>query len=110
MWRNPKYYPPEPQQQQTATAPEPSGKLLAAFPRRGLDGEQELRVVLDEYQQRPYVAIRLWTKDSRTGSWWPTKKGVSVRIAELEGVAEALVAALELAQETRPAAGRGATQ
>lgn len=70
----------------------PTGRLLACFPRRGSEGaEQEVRVVLDEYQGHAYLAIRLWQRDGRTGAWWPLKgKGVSVRMSEAQGVAEVL--------------------
>src|SRR4051812_25241816 len=75
----------------TMAAPEPSGELLASFPRRGRDGlEQELRVVLDEYHGHRYIAVRVWQRDRR-GAWWPCRgRGVSVRLSEAEGVATAL--------------------
>ena len=54
--------------------PEPSGETLAAFPRRGRFGEdQELRVVLDQYEGHRYLAIRLWQRDGRSGAWWPLR-------------------------------------
>jgi hypothetical protein len=90
-------------QAEKPTPPEPTGQVLAAFPRRGEAGvEQELRVVLDEYRGHRYLAIRLWQRDVRSGGWWPLKgKGVSVRMAEAQGVAEALQEALEMAGEGR---------
>jgi hypothetical protein len=96
-----------------ATAPEPTGEVLARFPRRGPDGvEQELRVVRDEYQGHRYLAVRLWQRDGRTGQWWPLKgKGISVRLSEAQGVAEALVEGLELAgrdEQQSPTPGRPA--
>src|SRR4051794_14365723 len=96
MWRNPKYYPDAGPAEQPAP-PAPTGELLAAFPRRGPEGvDQELRVVLDEYQGHRYLAIRLWQRNSRTCGWWPLKgRGVSVRLSEAEGVAEALTRALQ---------------
>jgi len=85
----------------SAAAPEPSGEVLATFPRKGPGGrDQELRVVLDEYQGHRYIAIRLWQRDGR-GGWWPVKgKGVSIRLREAEGVAVALDRALALEAET----------
>jgi hypothetical protein len=79
-----------------ARAPEMSGELLAAFPRQGPGGvEQELRVVLDSFNVHLYVAVRLWQRDRDAGAWWPLKgKGVSIRIGECEGVADALRRAL----------------
>jgi hypothetical protein len=95
---------------QQAQAPEPSGQVLASFPRRGQHGEEQaLRVCLDEYRGHPFVQVRLWQRDGRSGDWWPVKgKGISIRIAEAEGVIEALGRALDLAAETRPLERRGA--
>src|SRR3982750_2266133 len=110
MWispRHPARAPPRPRRRPGAeplAPPEPTGRLLAAFPRRGEAGvEQELRVVLDEYQGHRYLAIRLWQKDVRTGGWWPLRgKGVSIRLSEAQGVAEAMLEALEIAGEEMP--------
>jgi hypothetical protein len=98
MWVNPRIrdqYPEQP----APTPPEPTGRELAAFPRKGPDGlEQELRIVLDCYQGRDYIAVRLWQRD-RSGAWWPLKgKGVSVRLSEAEGASEALRKALRLVE------------
>ncbi len=78
-----------------AEAPEPSGELLASFPRKGPDGvRQELRVILDEYQGHAYIAVRLW-QAGQDGAFWPLKgRGISVRLSEAEAVAAALVKAL----------------
>lgn len=66
--------------------PEPSGELLVSIAR----GESEqLRVSLDEYEGHPFISIRLWAMD-RGGAWWPTKKGVTVRVRELGQVITAL--------------------
>jgi hypothetical protein len=74
--------------------PAPSGELLAAFPRKGPRGlELELRVILDAFEGHPYLALRLWQRD-RAGAWWPLKgRGRSIRSAEAQGVAEALLEA-----------------
>ncbi len=83
----------------TAEAPAPTGETLATFPRKGPDGvEQELRVVLDDYQGHRYIAIRLW-QAGQGGAFWPLKgKGISVQLSEAEGVAAALAEALGRAE------------
>lgn len=103
MWTNPKYQrPAEPSLQ----APEPSGRLLAAIPRPGgrFGPPSELRISLDEYQQRPYVSVRLWTKGP-DGRFWPSKKGCSVRVGEAEAVADALVEAARIVDQDHPRPG-----
>jgi hypothetical protein len=104
MWTNPRYReltgqdPPGRATVGPPTGPPtPTGTPLASFPRKGPDGvEQELRVVLDEFEGHPYLALRVWQRDA-AGAWWPTKKGVSVRLTEAAGVAGALQRALDLA-------------
>lgn len=93
MWVSPNHpnppRPPEP--------PADDGQPLAAIPRG--DGRDELRVSLKEFQDRPYVSIRLWSRDDR-GQFWPQKgKGVSVRLAEVGQVIDALQAAVQAAGE-----------
>jgi hypothetical protein len=91
----------EPPGQATAGAPTgppaPTGTLLAAFPRKGPDGvEQELRIVLDAYEGRDYIAVRVWQRDA-SGAWWPLRgKGLSVRLGEAQGVISALQQAIHL--------------
>src|SRR5690349_2331793 len=78
-----------------AAPPEPTGELLATFPRMRDGVEQELRVYLDEYRGHPYLSIRVW--ELGRGGYWPLAgKGVSIRLAEAQGVAEALLEALAL--------------
>jgi hypothetical protein len=88
VWVNPKYA----DQVSRPRPPAETGRRLAAMPR----GEgAEMRVVLDRYQDRPYVSLRLWERD-RDGEWWPVKgKGCSVRTGE---VAE-LIAALRQVED-----------
>jgi hypothetical protein len=84
------------------------GRRLAAF-RRGRHGEEELRVTLDEYEGHPYVAIRLWV-EGEDGTWYPTKKGTSVRMAECGELAEVLGAVARQHEASRlpgPDRGRG---
>lgn len=105
MWTNPRYREltgrePPGRGQATAEPPRPSGTLLASFPRKSREGpEAELRVVLDEFQGSPYLALRVWQKD-QAGNWWPVKgKGVSIRLSEAGGVADALREALGRANQ-----------
>src|SRR4051812_29226405 len=73
VWTKPGYEPDRP------TPPAENGQRLISFPR----GEGiELRVNLSEYQGRPYVSLRVWSRD-QGGNWWPEKgKGCSVRLTE----------------------------
>ena len=102
MWRHP----------ESAAPPAETGQRLATFPRDR--GATELRINLDRFEGHEYLSLRIWSRD-RDGSFWPTKRGVSVRIHELAD----LVAALRRLERTleartprqdRPAAGRGAHQ
>jgi hypothetical protein len=83
----------------TPAAPEPNGEILARFARKNPDGSEcELRVSLEEFQGNPYISVRAWERD-QAGQWWPTKKGVSVRLSEAEGVSEALLRARAAIQD-----------
>lgn len=93
MWRNPRYPAPEaPARDDRQGPPEDRGERLATLPRG--QGE-ELRVSLDEYEGRPYISLRVWAI-GQDGSWWPTKKGCSVRIREITDVAQALMRANDM--------------
>lgn len=111
MWTNPRYReltgaePPKPfALAPPGEPPKPSGDLVAALPRKRRDGpDEELRVSLDSYQGHPYISVRLWTRDARSGAWWPVKgKGISVRLSEADDVAGALREAAAMAD--RPGA------
>jgi hypothetical protein len=81
MWTAPGYDPPAP------PPPVEHGRRLATLP-RGKDAE--LRLTLAEYQDRPYVGVRIWERGS-DGQLWPAKgKGCSIRIGELPEVIAAL--------------------
>lgn len=80
--------------------PEPTGEVIARFARPGSRGkpDAELRLTLDTYLGRPYLGLRLWEAD-RNGSWWPTKKGCSVRLNEAAGLADALAEATRAGED-----------
>lgn len=101
MWVNPKYAPPSPA---AAREPRSEGRRLATLPRpgHGRKDEEELRVSLDEYQGHEYVSIRLWFRSPRDGAWYPTKKGTSIRLRELEPVIDALTEANHATTAERP--------
>jgi hypothetical protein len=91
MWRHPRYAeltgqsPPE----ASAAPPEPTGETLATLLRRGPDGvEQRLRIALDSFEGHEYVSVRLWEGGR------PTKKGCSLRMAELPMIVAALQEAM----------------
>jgi hypothetical protein len=82
-WRNSNSPTPE-----RPTPPIESGQRLATFPRgQGV----ELRVCLSEFKGRPFISLRQWEQDQRTGDWWPVKgKGCSIRLGEIAGLVEAI--------------------
>lgn len=82
--------------------PAPTGELLATFPRPSREGQDcELRLVLDSFEGHPYLSLRVWQRGG-DGAFWPTRKGVSVRMGEARGVAEALVRAIDQADQATP--------
>jgi hypothetical protein len=66
--------------------PKETGARLATF-RRG--PRSELRIVLDEYQGKTFVGLRIWDQ-TQGGAWLPSKKGVSVRMIEVGELVRAL--------------------
>lgn len=82
--------------------PKETGKRLATIPR---GDDAELRIVWDEYEGRPYVAIRLW---QGKGAMFPTKTGCTVRVRELADFAEGVAAAIEEAKAWAAQRGGGA--
>lgn len=60
---------------------------------------ERLRVALDRWQQHELVDIRVTTQlAAHVAEWVPTKKGVSLRLAMLPELIEALQAALKEAK------------
>jgi hypothetical protein len=85
MWINPNH--PNPPRQ--ADAPRENGDRLVTFERHG--GE-ELRVSLAEFNGHPFVSLRVWAP-GQDGQLWPVRgKGISVKLREVAGLAEALAA------------------
>jgi hypothetical protein len=98
VWRNPKFSPPDP------PAPiEDQGRRLATLPR---GNNAEMRINLASYQSRPYVSLRVWER-GQDGNLYPSKKGCSVRIGEVEDVIAALRQIEDLVAD---GAGQGARQ
>jgi hypothetical protein len=85
--------------------PQETGRRIGTVIR---SADEELRVNWCEYEGKLYVSLRLWTRDQQGGCWPDPKKGMTVRLRELADVADAIAAAMELAEEhmrQRPAAG-----
>ena len=95
MWRNPNH--PAPDQPPRAD-PEPQGRELATFERPGgrWGPPTELRARLDIYEGHEFINLRVWMQGPDRG-WYPTRKGVSVKLREAQGLAEALLEAVRLA-------------
>jgi hypothetical protein len=72
--------------------PKPEGVRLATFER----AEGELRWSFDTYEGKPFVSGRVWMRGP-DGKFYPTKKGISVRIKEIDDVVSALEKAWRLA-------------
>jgi hypothetical protein len=68
---------------------------LATFPR---GDAAELRVTLAEYRGRSYVALRVWERGQDVQLWPVKGKGCSIRLGEAGELADALHAALDLAE------------
>lgn len=77
-------------------SPVPSGQLVKTFVR---NDHEELSLTVDEYRDHKYLNLRLWAKLS-DGQWWPTKKGVTVRLTEARELAEAIVSAMDCIENT----------
>jgi hypothetical protein len=79
-------------------APPPEvGTRLATLQR--LKEREEIHVCWCEYEGNPYLSLRIWGEGS-DGQYWPDRhRGFSVRLRELPDLAEAIAAALDLADE-----------
>jgi len=97
MWVNPNH--PNPPRQ--AVPPQEQGARRATFPR---GPGVELRACLDEYEGHRYFTLRVWEQGRHDGEWWPTRKGVSVRLSEAHDLARVLA---EAARDSFKASNRG---
>ena len=60
---------------------------------RGAD--VQVRVSLGDYEGHKYLNIREWTCDGG-GGWWPSKRGLTIRVRELPDFADGVAQAIEL--------------
>jgi hypothetical protein len=73
--------------------PEPAGRTL--FEADRLDGDERLRVSLEEFNGYPFVRVAVWVRNER-GAWWPAKnRNVSLKRREVAGIAEALAGVVD---------------
>jgi hypothetical protein len=85
-----------PERRQAKPPPE-TGRRLATLSRPRDD--DEIRITRSEFEGNPYVGVRFWRRDD-SGQFWPDKhRGFSIRLHELADVAEAIAAAIDLAEE-----------
>ena len=85
MWVSPSH--PNPPRPRPEGPPPENGHRVATFERHG---REELRVNLAEYEGHPYLSLRVWAP-GQDGQLWPVKgKGLSVKLREVAGLAEAL--------------------
>jgi hypothetical protein len=81
---------------QSAAPPEENGPRLATIPR---DDNTEIRVNWSSYEGKPFVSLRLWTRNER-GEWWPDRaRGMSIRVKELPDLVDGIAAALDMAEQ-----------
>jgi hypothetical protein len=69
-------------------APPAEPRRLATFP-RGTDGSEELRIELAEFKGKEFVNVRIWFR-GEDGKFYPTKRGVSLKLRELPEIVSAL--------------------
>jgi hypothetical protein len=85
-----------PDRRQSKPPPE-TGRRLATLSRPRDD--DEIRITWSEFEGNPYVGVRFWRRGD-DGQFWPDKhRGFSIRLHELADVAEAIAAAIDLAEE-----------
>jgi hypothetical protein len=97
MYIKPGYTPPG-----TSPPPVDAGKRLLTLPRH--DGE--LRISISQYQGNDYLSLRVWEPGAYDPGLYPTKKGVSIRISEIDHVISALEHAREIVEGEDPG-GKG---
>jgi hypothetical protein len=81
-----------------AVPAEGENKLLLAIKR---SADQEIRAEWSWYEGHAFNSVRVWNRD-RHGKWWPdSKRGVSIRIGELQEFALAFDMAEAYRQDHR---------
>jgi hypothetical protein len=98
--------PNHPNPPRPAEPPQDTGRRVATFQRHG--GE-ELRVSVAEWKGHQFVSIRVWAPGP-DGRLWPQRaRGVSIKLREVAGLAEALAwVAGQLGGDRRPDRGQWA--
>lgn len=82
--------------------PQDEGRRLATIQR---SESEEVRLSWCEWNGKPFVNLRLWTRDA-SGGWWPSKdKGMTVKVRELADLADGIGEALDLALELQAQKG-----
>src|SRR5262245_22828102 len=77
-----------------ATPPTYPGKILATLPRPREHGE--IRIGWCQYEGRPFIRLQLWRR-GQNGAMYPVKeRDVTIRLAELPDLADAVAEALTL--------------
>ena len=82
----------------TAQAPRDDGETLFE---RSRNETEKFRLSLKSYEGKPFIDARIYFRGT-DGGWWPTKRGVSIRVGELAAVVEALQGALERLARREP--------
>jgi Transcriptional Coactivator p15 (PC4) len=64
---------------------------IATIERKGYGDKkpEEMRLSLCEYAGKPYLSLRMWWQ-TPAGEWAPSKKGISIRLGELQALKAAL--------------------
>src|SRR4051794_34585317 len=74
------------------TPPRQDGRVLAVAARRSRGKpDQELRLIMSEYQGSQYLSLQTWTLG--VGGFWPTKN-MSIRLSEAEAIGRAILDAV----------------
>ena len=67
-------------------SPAPTGQLIKKFAR---SDREEVLFTIEEYKGHKYLNLRVWALLS-DGQWWPTKKGITIRLGEARELSSAI--------------------